>query len=89
MDTKRSLWIPKKTIKNKTFIRTNKKQKNIPAPGPDGQSHSQNDDDDPDPECPTIRKPARRNTFQKQKRKPDPPTVTVLFIDQTPGGELA
>ena len=34
-------------------------------------------------------KPSSRNTFQKQKRKPDSPTITVLFVEQTPGGELA
>ena len=35
------------------------------------------------------RRPEGRKKFQKPKKKPDPPTITVLFVDQTPGGELA
>ena len=36
-----------------------------------------------------VRRPDGRKSFQKPKKKPDPPTITVLFVDQTPGGELA
>jgi hypothetical protein len=34
-------------------------------------------------------RPEGRKSFQKMKKKPDPPTLTVLFVDQTPGGVLA
>ena len=33
--------------------------------------------------------PTGRMPFKKAKKKPDPPTITVLLVDQTPGGELA
>ena len=37
----------------------------------------------------TEGRPEGRKTFQKPKKKPDPDNITVLFVDQTPGGELA
>ena len=37
----------------------------------------------------TEGRPEGRKKFQKPKKKPDPATITVLFVDQTPGGELA
>ena len=38
---------------------------------------------------PSGMKKEDRKKFQKPKKKPDPPSITVLFVDQTPGGELA
>ena len=42
------------------------------------------------PENPGGRnKPEGRKGYQKAKRQPDPETITVMFVEQTPGGVLA
>ena len=63
-------------MKKPTIQTNNVCPEGIPAPGYDGQSHSQINE----PEYPTTRnnqKPYNRNTFQKQKRKPDQLTITI------------